>query len=72
MEKIMSSWSDVYFLKSNAGVHDIWDCLRNVFPDFREHSFSESVPCKFSFENENKIFIWNCPQDENELVEFRF
>lgn len=68
----MSLWSDVYFLKSNAGVHDIWDCLRNVFPDFREHSFSESVPCKFSFENENKIFIWNCPQDENELIEFRF
>ena len=36
MEKIMSLWSDVYFLKSNAGVHDIWDCLRNVFPDFRD------------------------------------
>ncbi len=32
----MGLWSDVYFLKSNAGVSDIWNCLRKVFSDFSE------------------------------------
>ncbi len=65
----MQSWRNVYFLKAGTEAAELWGCVRSLFPG---HKLSEKAPKKLSFEEGDELFSWNCPGDEEELVEFIF
>ena len=37
---------------------------------FSNFSLPETVQTNFSFENDDEVFFWNCPKNQNKLVEF--
>lgn len=65
----MKSFTNLYYLKADTNVSDIYDCIRNMFCNY---DFPQSAPRNYSIETDTNCIIWNCPSEDNKLLEFYY
>lgn len=62
-----------YFIKMVTKPSDIWNCIKNAFPDKKyKESLPSEMPDHFCLISEGGDFYWDCPPGNDGVVEFKF